>query len=115
MFDTEADILYRKLNGAKNYLSMIGKHQPHLSDTGRLTIVNVKTQIHYQGSPGSKNYHDNGDFDVALAEVIHSRFTELKEAAIALMEQDAERALLNEENAIKARLEKIRQIKETKR
>ena len=114
MFDTEADILFRRLTSAKNYLSMIGKRQSHLDDTGKLTIVNVKTQIHYQESPGSKNYHDNEDFDIALAEVIQSRFVELREAAINLMELQAEKSLLKEEDSLKARLEKIRQIREKK-
>jgi hypothetical protein len=114
MTDNKADILYRKLTGAKNYLSMIGKRQSHLTDVGMLVSINVKTQIHYQESPGSKNYHDNEDFDAALAAIVNSRFTELKKAAIALMELQAERALLNEENALKARLEKIRLIREKK-
>lgn len=111
-YDTKADGLYRVLGSSLNYLSMIGKRQDHLGDTGSLVELSVKTKIHYQDSPGSKNYHENAEFDAAFALVVKRHFLELREEAIQLMRDKAEKALLEEEDALKARLERIQQLKE---
>lgn len=103
---------YTELVQAKSYISMIGKTQAHLSDTGYLSNIDVKTCIHYQPSPGATNYHNNRTFDYYLAEEIKSRFMELAGAALEKMQKKANTDLLQEESYYRKQLEMIEKIKE---
>lgn len=87
----------RDLAEAKEYLSKIGKDQPHFrsGDLGKLHGVDVKTTICWQASPGSTNYWNGGAFDKALGRVVRERFEELRDAALAKMENDVSRALID--------------------
>lgn len=103
---------YSELVQAKSYISMIGKHQAHLSSNGYLSNLALKTTIHYQSIPGATNYHNNSTFDKYLAEEIISRFMELAGAALEKMQKKANYELLQEESYYRKQLELIEKIKE---
>lgn len=102
---------YADLVQAKSYIGKIGKYQEHLSDTGYLSNINVKTTIHYQPIPGATNYHNSSAFDLYLAEEIKSRFMELAGAVLEKMQKKANYELLQEESYYRKQLEMIEKIK----
>ena len=103
----------KEVKQAKDYISRIGAPQHHFRDgsLGKLHACEVKTQVNHQSSSGATNYHDNGAFDLALAQVIRTNFTQLAAEALLSMEQAALNALVQEEDQLKERLLQVEQAK----
>lgn len=109
-----ADQLFRDHAEAKEYVAKIGKAQPHFGnqDTGGyLHTLQVSTQIGWQGSSGGTNYWKDQNFDTAFAAAVRERFRELRDDALDRMHKAATDALVAEEEALRARLERIEAIK----
>jgi hypothetical protein len=107
-----AEELFQKVSAAKDRIAKIGRREPHLREgVGSLSTVMVKTTVCHQDSPSAKNYWEDEAFDFALAEVVKARFASLAEEAIQRMERRANTALLEEEGALRAKLERIEQLK----
>ena len=107
----KADELRYYVRRAKERLSCIGAYEEHLNSYGTLHFIVVKSVINYQGAPSSKNYHEDEQFDKALAEVIKEQFLTLSTFAIIKMQDKANDALIEEEDYLLERLKKIEELK----
>ena len=106
--------LMQDLKSAKEYISKIGKAQPHFRDgsVGKLYGCKITTKINHQAYSGDTNYHTDNAFDEALAEIIKEQFFDLAGEALILMETRANNALVAEEQALRERLRMIEEVKE---
>ena len=106
--------LMQDLKSAKEYISKIGKPQPHFREgsVGKLYKCEITTKINHQAYSGDTNYHTDSVFDKALAEIIYDQFFDLAGEAIILMETRANNALIEEEQALRERLRMMEEIKE---
>lgn len=109
MKDTEA--LYKQYENAVKYIQKIGAPQYHFRDSvGRLSSLSVTTEICHQQNSGHNNYWKDSTFDAALSLAVKRNFQMLAEQALAIMKNDADNSLLEEKEALKARLKKIEEL-----
>ena len=110
MKDTEA--LYKQHENAVKYIQKIGAPQHHFRDgsVGRLNSLSVTTEICHQQNSGDTNYWKDSTFDAALTLAVKQNFQMLAEQALVLMKNDADNTLLEEKEALKARLKKIEEL-----
>jgi hypothetical protein len=107
-----ADELFQKVAQAKERLAKIGRPEHHLHGCGgTLATVTVKTTVCHQERPSATNYWDDEAFDFVLAEVVRAKFASLADEAIARMESRANKALIEEEAALRAKLAAIERLK----
>ena len=110
MKDTEA--LYKQYENAVKYIQKIGAPQFHFRDgsVGRLSSFSVTTEICHQQNSGDTNYWKDSWFDATLSLVVKRNFQMLAEQALAIMKNAAENSLIDEKEALIARLKKIEEI-----
>ena len=109
MKDTEA--LYKQYENAVKYIQKIGAPQYHFRDSvGRLSSLSVTTEICHQQNSGCNNYWKDSTFDAALSLAVSRNFQMLAEQALVIMKNDADNSLLEEKEALKARLKKIEEL-----
>lgn len=110
MKDTEA--LYKQYENAVKYIQKIGAPQFHFRDgsVGRLSSLSVITEICHQQKSGDTNYWKDLSFDAALSLAVKRNFQMLAEQALIIMKNAADDSLIDEKEALIARLKKIEEI-----
>lgn len=104
--------LKRQWQDAAEYASKVGRREPHLSGAGKVSRVELTTEICHQESPSAQNYWKSAYFDDALEEVIKKRFADLAKEALAVLQKRYEVALLAEKDQLMKRLAEIHAIEE---
>jgi hypothetical protein len=108
----KTDELKKIWDDAKAYASKYGRAEHHLpGSVGKLSRVDIDTQICHQESPSAQNYWKSSYFDDALAKVLKKRFGDLAKEALAVLQADYEESLLAEETRLTERLNEIQAIK----
>jgi hypothetical protein len=111
----KTDELKRIWDDACTYVGKYGRPEHHLQGSvGKLSRIELTTEICHQESPSAQNYWKNAYFDEALEQVIKKRFGDLAKEALAVLQKKYENALLAEEAELTDRLARIRAIKEAK-
>jgi hypothetical protein len=109
----KTDELKKIWNEAAAYAGKHGRAEPHLrGSVGKVSRIDITTEICHQESPSAQNYWKSVYFDDALEEVIKARFADLAKEALAVLQKKYETALLAEETQLTERLAAIRAIKE---
>lgn len=113
MSTSKTEELIRAHRDAAEYVGKIGAPQYHFRDgsVGRLHSLKIETQIGHQASHGATNYWKDKAFDAALEKVVKRHFADLAAEALKLMEWDAHQSLINEEAALRERLDAIEALK----
>jgi hypothetical protein len=100
---------------ASEYVAKVGGAQSHFrpDSGGKLSELEINTEVCHQAAPGATNYWKDSTFDAALERVVKARFSELAKEALALMKTDADTALLEEETMLRTRLAEVEAVKAT--
>lgn len=102
--------LKNKLFQAQQFVSKLDQYG-YMNERGKVVRVGVSSQIYYQASAGSKNYHDSPEsFDEAFAQVIKDNFKELAAATLALMEKIYTKERISEKHHLLAQLAEIEKL-----
>jgi hypothetical protein len=89
------------------FVSKIGRREPHLTSFGKIHRLDISTEITHQESPSARNYWKDADFDAALAEVVRRRFHNLASEALALMHTKYVQKRISEKGALLAQIAEI--------
>ena len=105
--------LLKNYEDAKKYLEQIGVDQPHFRDgsKGKLSSLEIKTEINHQRYSGSTNYHRNQHFDEYLVKIVKEKFTELSELALERMYRGMLESLVAEHDSLMEKLTKVQEAK----
>ena len=105
--------LLKNYEDAKKYLAQIGADQPHFRDgsKGKLSYLEIETEIDHKRYSGSTNYHKNKHFDEYLVKIVKEKFTELSELALERMYKDMLESLVAEHDSLMEKLTKIQEAK----